>query len=32
MKNVISKDGTRIAYNKIGAGPSLILVDGGNVL
>lgn len=28
MKNVISKDGTRIAYNKIGAGPSLILVDG----
>lgn len=28
MKNVISKDGTRIAYNKIGAGPPLILVDG----
>jgi len=28
MSNVISKDGTRIAYDKIGAGPALILVDG----
>lgn len=28
MEKIISKDGTVIAYNKIGAGPVLILVDG----
>lgn len=28
MKRVISKDGTSIAYTKIGRGPALILVDG----
>jgi pimeloyl-ACP methyl ester carboxylesterase len=28
MNKVISKDGTIIAYNKIGNGPALILVDG----
>jgi Predicted hydrolases or acyltransferases (alpha/beta hydrolase superfamily) len=28
MKEVVSKDGTRIAYDKIGSGPALILVDG----
>lgn len=28
MSNVISKDGTTIAYDKIGNGPPLILVDG----
>jgi pimeloyl-ACP methyl ester carboxylesterase len=28
MANVISKDGTRIAFERSGAGPALILVDG----
>ena len=28
MKKVISKDGTSIAYDQIGAGPALILIDG----
>ena len=28
MKNVISKDGTRIAFEKTGQGPAVILVDG----
>lgn len=28
MNKVISKDGTSIAYDKIGNGPALILVDG----
>ena len=28
MNTVISKDGTRIAYNKTGSGPVVILVDG----
>ena len=28
MEKVISKDGTKIAFNKTGAGPVLILVDG----
>jgi pimeloyl-ACP methyl ester carboxylesterase len=28
MHQVISKDGTRIAYDRLGAGPALILIDG----
>jgi pimeloyl-ACP methyl ester carboxylesterase len=28
MEKVISKDGTAIAYNKVGNGPLVILVDG----
>ncbi len=28
MEKIFSKDGTIIAYNKTGDGPSLILVDG----
>jgi hypothetical protein len=28
MSSVISKDGTRIAFSRVGAGPALILVDG----
>ena len=28
MSHVISKDGTRIAYERVGSGPALILVDG----
>lgn len=28
MKKVISKDGTSIAYEKVGKGPALILIDG----
>ena len=28
MKKVISKDGTKIAYDKLGDGPVIILVDG----
>src|SRR5579863_4353544 len=28
MSSVLSKDGTSIAYERMGAGPSLILVDG----
>jgi pimeloyl-ACP methyl ester carboxylesterase len=28
MPNVISKDGTRIAYDKVGKGPAVILVEG----
>ncbi len=28
MKTVISKDGTSIAYEQMGSGPALILVDG----
>lgn len=28
MNTVISKDGTRIAYDRIGSGPAVILVDG----
>lgn len=28
MNNIISKDGTTIAYDKTGSGPALILVDG----
>ena len=31
MSTVISKDGTRIAYDKIGAGPAVVLVDGAMV-
>ncbi|MBM7791254.1 alpha/beta fold hydrolase [Tenggerimyces flavus] len=30
METVTSKDGTTIAYDKLGAGPSLILVSGGS--
>ena len=28
MTTIISKDGTKIAYNKTGNGPAVILVDG----
>jgi pimeloyl-ACP methyl ester carboxylesterase len=28
MTSVISRDGTRIAYDRIGDGPALVLVDG----
>lgn len=28
MQTVISKDGTKIAYDKVGSGPALVLVDG----
>ena len=28
METVISKDGTAIAYDKVGQGPAVILVDG----
>ncbi|MFD7654366.1 alpha/beta fold hydrolase [Actinosynnema sp. NPDC059797] len=28
MAHVVSKDGTRIAYGKVGSGPALIIVDG----
>jgi len=28
MDTIISKDGTKIAYNKNGNGPAVILVDG----
>jgi hypothetical protein len=28
MSHVTSKDGTRIAYERVGSGPAVILVDG----
>jgi len=28
MTHVISKDGTRIAYERMGSGPAVVLIDG----